>query len=368
MQIRKILAAIALLSLSSPSFAEEHSHADDNSSVVRDLPSELENDNEHKKHDAHENDGKHVDHGAHENDGKRGEHRKHDEHGAHDEHGDGEDSDGVELPKEAARKAGITLSIATEKAFSEIVSLPGEIAVNGDSIVHLAPRFEGTLTKVFKHVGEEVRAGETLAIVQSNQSLASYTIKAASSGVVIDKDASLGEFVTNSKIIFTIANFETVWVNAAVQITDLSSLQKGMNATVVSKLTKLSQEGTVDYIRPTLSEGTRTALARIVLDNKHRRWLPGMFVSVTARRSSKEKILIIPSESAVFVDNEYVAFVKSNTPDGDYAFERREIEVGRDNGDEIEVIKGLSAGEIVASGETFILKAELGKGSTGHSH
>ena len=122
------------------------------------------------------------------------------------------------------------------------------------------------------------------------------------------------------------------------------------------------------YKRQTLNEVTRTALARIVLDNKDRKWFPGMFVNVSLKLPSSEKTLVIPSDSVVFLDNEYKVFIESKLPDGDTGFKAVDIEIGRENTEETEVLKGLKLGQLVASGKTFILKAELGKGSAGDDH
>ena len=295
-------------------------------------------------------------------------------HGHNDDHEgeSGEDDHSeegfVEISNDSAQNAGITISEVQNKKFNQMLSFPGEIAVNGDKLVHVAPRFEGTIKKVLKQVGQVVTAGEILAVVKSNQSLATYNIMSETNGVVIEKDASAGEFVTSNKSIFTIANFDSVWVNVAINVNDLSSVKKGYNATVNSKSINLNQSGTISYIRPTLSEITRTALARIVLDNKERKWFPGMFVNVSIKLPSVEKTLVIPSSSVVFIDNKYKAFIKSKLPDGDTGFKAVDIEIGRDNTEETEVLKGLMEAQLVASGKTFILKAELGKGSAGHDH
>ena len=273
-----------------------------------------------------------------------------------------------ELPVDKFRNTALRTTSVTEGSFQESIILPGEIAINGDSLIHIAPRFEGTLKKVNKHVGEEVKVGDVLAIVQSNQSLSTYEIKADGSGLVIDKDASVGEFVTNDKVIFTIANFDTVWVNAAVYSTELSRIKSGLAALVYSKSTNYSGRGTISYIRPTLNESTRTAQARIVLKNPEKKWFPGMFVRVSLEDSSKEQSLLIPSESALFIENEYVAFVQSKGSSGELFYRARDIKVGRDNGKVIQVLGGLEEGELVASGDTYLLKAELGKESSSHSH
>ncbi|MCB0334463.1 MAG: efflux RND transporter periplasmic adaptor subunit, partial [Bdellovibrionales bacterium] len=301
MQIRKLLILVmtTLFLIPCPSSAEDgHRHENRDSSERH-----IDKRTEHHEHD-HDSGHKH---------GKTSEHEQgQDSHAGHG-HG-GEHEEGfIEISGAKAEKAGVTISKAVRGSLSREIVLPGEVVVNGDSLVHVAPRFAGTLKKVKKHIGESVSAGDLLAIVQSNESLSAYEIHSDTAGVVIDKDASVGEFVTNDKIIFTIANFDTVWVNAAVHTKDLSYIKEGLTASVESKNISLSQTARIDYIRPTLSEITRTALVRIVLDNSSKKWLPGMFVKVVINRPSKDNKLIIPIESAVFAGNEYIAFVKGTS-------------------------------------------------------
>ena len=288
---------------------------------------------------------------------------------AHDKHkNENELPTFIEISPQMAKESGVIISKVKRDTIVEEVSLPGEISVNGNTLVHIAPRFPGTLKIVAKQIGEKVRVGDLLAKIQSNESLSLYEIKSEIDGTIIDKDSAAGEFVTNEKIIFTIANFDTVWVNAAVYTNQIGLVKKGQQVIVESKSNNLTQVGTIDYIRPTLSESTRTALARVVLQNNEKKWFPGMFVNVKTKVPSTKAALLIPSESAVFLDNAYVAFIPGESPDGHNGFEIRPIKVGKDNGQTVEVIEGLEKGLSIASGNTYILKAELGKGSAEHSH
>lgn len=286
----------------------------------------------------------------------------------HTKHNHAEENNLIEITESRMLNAGISLSTVATGNLGHTLFFPGEVSINGDSLVHVSPRFEGTIKKVMKHIGEEVKKGEVLATVQSNESLSTYNIKAEIDGQIISKDASQGEFATNNKILFTIANFNTVWINAAVHTRDLKSVQVGLSAHVWSKTINSKQQGIISYVRPTLNKTTRTALARIVLDNSERNWFPGMFVDVSLTIPSPNSNLVIPVESAVFIKNEHIAFVKEDGQHGEHRFSVRDIKIGKDNGYQIEVLSGLKLGEKVASGETFILKAELGKNSAQHDH
>jgi cobalt-zinc-cadmium efflux system membrane fusion protein len=52
---------------------------------------------------------------------------------------------------------------------------------------------------------------------------------------------------------------------------------------------------------------------------------------------------------------------------GNY-LEARPLELGRSDGKMIEVLEGLSAGEKYAGGNSFAIKAELGKSGASHDH
>ena len=76
----------------------------------------------------------------------------------------------------------------------------------------------------------------------------------------------------------------------------------------------------------------------------------------------------MPESSVLLIENKPSVFVQSKAPDGDEGFEVRHLKTGRSNGRSVEIVAGLKAGEVVAAGNTFLLKAEMGKSSAEHSH
>ena len=52
----------------------------------------------------------------------------------------------------------------------------------------------------------------------------------------------------------------------------------------------------------------------------------------------------------------------------DDVFEARPLQLGRSDGKMVEVLKGLNAGEKYAAGNSFIIKADIGKAGAGHDH
>lgn len=313
-------------------------------------------------HESHSDKGeKHDDHDSHTD-----KNEEHDGHG-HDEHNETSE-EFLEFPWKNAKREGIEFVTVGPAVIQEKQSFYGETVINGNTLVHVVPRFPGTLTRVSKMLGDAVQAGEVLATVQSNESLSNYQVKAEINGVIIDQDATKGEFVSTEKVLFKLVNLDTTWANISIPPRLLASLKVGTPAIVVSQSTDARLDTQVTYVRPTLSEATRSGHARLELPNQQQQWPPGMFITVEVALSRTNVPLAVPESSILLMENKPSVFVKAKAPDGDEGFEVRHLKTGRSDGRWVEIIAGLKAEEIVAAGNTFLLKAEMGKSSAEHSH
>lgn len=318
-----------------------------------------------EKHDGHDHDA-HSDKDDHGHDSHAKHNEKHDGHG-HDEHSESPE-EFLEFSWKKAKHEGVELVAAGPAIIQERQSFYGETVINGNTLVHVVPRFPGTLTRVSKMLGDTIQAGENLATVQSNESLSNYQVKAEIDGVIIDQDATKGEFVSSEKVLFKLANFETTWANIAVPPRLLAALKVGTPATVISQSTDARLDTQITYIRPTLSEATRSGHARLELPNQNHQWPPGMFVTVEVSLAEHNVPLAVPESSILLIENKPSVFVQATAPDGDEGFEVRHLKTGRSDGRSVEIVDGLNAKEVVAAGNTFLLKAEMGKSSAEHSH
>src|SRR5438046_2163696 len=111
------------------------------------------------------------------------------------------------------KKTEITIETAGSAVLKKTVKLNGKIGPNEERIAHVSPRFPGVVKSIIKRLGDEVKSGETLATIESNESLRSYEVKSEIDGTIVKKDIALGEFVDTSKTIFIVADLKTVWVD-----------------------------------------------------------------------------------------------------------------------------------------------------------
>ncbi|NBQ69328.1 MAG: efflux RND transporter periplasmic adaptor subunit [Nitrosomonadaceae bacterium] len=110
--------------------------------------------------------------------------------------------------------------------------------------------------------------------------LTRYEVRAPISGLIITRTVALGAALKEDITIFTVADMSTVWTAVTVYPKDLSIVRVGQKALVKATAFDVEGEGVVTYITTLIGGQTRTATARVILDNKDGRWHPGMFVNI----------------------------------------------------------------------------------------
>jgi cobalt-zinc-cadmium efflux system membrane fusion protein len=280
-------------------------------------------------------------------------------HGEEAGHKEGEEGH-VELAPAQIEKAGIVVAQAGPAEVREHLPLYGVIAPNAEHVLDVSARFPGVIRSVRKRVGDSVKRGDALATIESNESLQTYTVVAPLDGVVTQRNANEGA-QTGDGPLFTVADLSTVWVELSVFPRDVAKIRVGQSVRVKSADTGLSAEGKVVYVAPFGSTTNQTLTARVSLPNKDQKWPPGLFVTAEVVLAITSVPLAVRSESLQTLDERTVVFVRN-----DSGFEARAVDLGRTDGEISEVRGGITVGESYATKNSFILKAELGKGEAEH--
>lgn len=258
-------------------------------------------------------------------------------------------------------RSGVRLATAGAGEVDVAVDLPGEVRPNGDRIAHLRPRFPGIVREVRKQTGDRVRAGDVLAVVESDN-LSPYELRAAFDGTVIDRHITPGETVTRDDVAFIVADLSTVWVAIGIYQSALPQIAVGRPVVLSASHGALQESGTVAYVSPVVDQATRTASARVVLPNPDGVWRPGLYVTATVYDPWPAPI-VIARQALQTVEQRPVVFVVEGE-----RFVVRPVTVGRVGRSRVEISEGLSPGERFAEERSFLVKAELAKGEAGHEH
>ena len=188
-------------------------------------------------------------------------------------------------------------------------------------------------------------------------------LRAPFNGIVIEKHLSLGEAVKEDAAVFTISDLTQVWAEINVPAKDLPSVRVGEKVTIKATSFEASATGTVAFVGALIGEETRTAKARVVLENPKGAWRPGLFVNVEVVSEETAAPVTISADAVQNVGEKPVVFLKVNG-----GFIAQPVKLGRSDGKRIEVLQGLKSGMSYASSGSFVVKSELGKGSAEHTH
>ena len=262
----------------------------------------------------------------------------------------------VPLSEEQIHTQGITFATAGPAVLEKTLTLPGEIQLNANKTARIMPRFAGVAREVFKGIGDRVQKGEILAVVESNESLSPYEIKAPLSGTVVDLKISPGELLAQDSPAFIIADLGIVWLDIGIFPEDLSRIKLGQSVLVRAPGAP-DMTGTISFLDPMARGEARTLHARVVLQNQKGLFKPGLFAEAKITVGSVSAAVTIPKEALQTVDGHPCVFRK--TPQG-----MEPVFVTSLDADEKRIaVKGLAAGDTVAAAGSFLLKSELEKAS-----
>ena len=291
------------------------------------------------------------------------------EDGAEANHDDGEEvghdeggADTVEISADAAAKSGITVATAGSGTVRETVTLTGRIALNRKTTAQIRARFAGIVREVKHSQGDTVKAGDVLAIVESNDSLQLYPVKSPLDGVIVALNTNIGDVASDASL-FTVADVSDVWAEFHTFPRDIDRIRKDQKVTVTSFEGSHTGTAPIVAILSVAEASSQTIVARVVLPNDEGVWHSGMTVRGDVLINERQVPLVVKSTAVQRVEGKSVVFVRSGD---DYSM--RPVVLGLADAEWIEVREGLNAGEIYVSQNSFMIKADLGKASAEHGH
>jgi membrane fusion protein, heavy metal efflux system len=175
-------------------------------------------------------------------------------------------------------------------------------------------------------------------------------------GRVVERNVTRGQSVEATLTAFRVADLNRVWVELAVFEGQLSAIHNGDTVDVVSSAGDQPVHGTVAYVGDVIDLATRTAPVRIVVDHPQSPLRPGQ--SVTAKIHTSAPVsgaISIPLSAVTSVDGKPTVFVAHD----EHSVEPRAIVLGAQDGDRVEVARGLERNERIATSGVFALKSEI---------
>ena len=248
----------------------------------------------------------------------------------------------------------------TERSAARLDIAEGHLA-REQAIRHQGLRVSREVTEAETEVRlaeEEVRkADEALVVLGASpgEEGNEVAIPAPRGGVVVSRPVTLGEAVETDEELFTLLETSHLWLEVGIPERDLSQARVGSPVRLqVQACPGRTFLGRIDSLAPALDEGTRTARARVSIDNPEGLLKPGMFASVSVGVGVAGKVLAVPESALQTVGDQTVVYVATDAE----TFERRPVQPGASQDGWVEVVRGLSPGDRVAATGVFLLKSE----------
>jgi Cu(I)/Ag(I) efflux system membrane fusion protein len=310
----------------------------------------------------------------------------------------------VSVSPAVVNSLGVRLTQVVKEPLVADIRTVGYIKYNEDLLVHIHPRVEGWIEKLYvKSAGDPVSADQPLyalyspelvnaqeeyllALQRNNATLvdaarqrllslqiptavikelnktrkvkSTTTFFSPQQGVVDNLEVREGFYVKPGTNLMTIGALDEIWVEAEVFERQASLIETG--ASVIMTLDYLpgrQWQGKIDYIYPTLDPVTRTLRLRLVFSNADHALKPNMFAEISINSTATPPTLLIPSEALIRTgssDRVVRAF-------GNGQFHSVEVRTGRISGQQIEILDGLLEGQSIVSSGQFLLDSESSK-------
>lgn len=262
-----------------------------------------------------------------------------------------------------ADAAGVKVEPAGPAQIADLVALAGRVEIQPQGKAEVRAWYPGRIMTMTKVIGERVRKGETIATVTSSESLQTYAIPAPISGVVMERNANVGD-VAGSSALYVIADATKVHAEFYVYPREAERLRVGQPIVVRSLQGEHLARSTIEAILPTADMLTQTVVAHVELPNPDGvTWRPGQAVSGDVAVAAQDVPLAVRTRALQRFRDFTVVYARVGE-----TYEVRMLELGRQSPEWTEVLGGIKPGEVYVSDNAFLIRADVEKSGASHDH
>ncbi|MDX2224082.1 MAG: efflux RND transporter periplasmic adaptor subunit [Rhodospirillaceae bacterium] len=268
----------------------------------------------------------------------------------------------VQISDQVAEANGVKTAVAGPVEIKDTVVASGRIVRDPARMARLNARFPGVIRELRKSLGDAVAKGETIAVIESNDSLQTYAIKSPLDGLVVAQYANSGETVAEAPIV-EVADLRQVFAELYVFPRDIARIAAGQTVRINAADGDNTADSTVTMTLPVTGPASQALPVRVRLDNADLRWPVGAAVEGTITVGAKQVPLAVRMSGLQSFRDFTVVFAKF-----DDTYEVRMLDLGIDDGEHVEVLGGLDPGTTYVSENSFLIKADIEKSGASHDH
>lgn len=183
-------------------------------------------------------------------------------------------------------------------------------------------------------------------------------VRAPFSGELGIRRVNLGQYLAPGSELTTLQSDKEDYVDFALPQEVLSDVRVSLAVRLQVKQANLDLEGVIAAVDPNVDQRTRSFTVRASTVDPERRLRPGMFINVSVLLDQTRKVVVVPTTAiryAAYGDSVFV--VEDESKENPRKVARQQfVRLGDTRGDFVEITKGLSGGETIASAGAFKLR------------
>lgn len=262
-----------------------------------------------------------------------------------------------------AQASGIRVAAAAAGTIADEHEVQGLLTPVEGRVAQAMARFPGPIRSLRANVGDRVRAGQSLATVESNLSLTIYKVSAPISGVVLARNAAVGMVAGEGTVLFEIADLSDLWVDLHIFGADAQHIRAGVPVTVTRMSDGMTAETVLERVLPGTATASQSTVARATIANGDGLWRPGSAVKARITVAQQPGAVVVPLAALQTLRDGNVVFVRV----GDI-YEARPVELGQRDATQVEILSGIKPGDQVVIEQSYLVKADIEKSGASHDH
>ncbi len=181
------------------------------------------------------------------------------------------------------------------------------------------------------------------------------TFYSSASGYITQMDIREGDYVMEGGTIVKLADLSTLWAEAQVYTSQMTSINASSIATVqLPDFENKEIAGKIDFVNPEINPDTRINLIRVSIPNTGNQLKPGMPAYVVLK-SPAQQTLTLPIDAVIRDGKGATVWVQT----GRNSFKNIMVETGLESDDRIAIRSGLKEGDIVVTSGVYLLQSEF---------
>jgi multidrug efflux pump subunit AcrA (membrane-fusion protein) len=233
------------------------------------------------------------------------------------------------------------------------------VIINGEILarnqVTIFPTVGGRLDEKRLGIGDRVSRGDVVAMIDPSRPGEVYSrspVVSTVSGTVLQAPFNIGDTLTSQSAVFVVGDLSSLLVETHIPERFVAVVANGLRASLqMEAIPNETFTAEVFEINPVLDPSSRTLRIRLRFINPDPRIKAGMFATISLITNRKTGIPVIPRMSIINTYGSWIVFVA----DEKNIVHRREIKLGLDNEEFVEVLDGINMGDLVVSaGQNFL--------------